>query len=1153
MSSEYIDTILVECDRSSAKIKQDDNPSAWTNQQNNTLQLLPNDKVSVYSSYINDVGSGQEAPIEFRGKRLNKTKQIEVIRQTSEISKYVGQVDNKKTFVLFTTDELQKLDVDVKDNEANVVINFYKTMDANNYIQCPRRFIPTTRELLEASRGVVAEAFWSITDSTTYGRTHVEQPRKIVPAGARPGPSEWFGYQPHDMRAFLSYTEHAPPPDTTEPRYGSAVHWILKNDNTRYTIMKKLNNVNPNQPNLSFTDSDIPASVKAPPTYTHFPPYWAREPEYFDYKMVREDITLTADIGFNAASSVADTLSKDLQATRENQRVDFKHKRVNAVATEPRQDIILNKTLRSKTYQQIDVGSEGLQNEANYKRALFNGPLPNLADTTTPTGGVHLEEYDDPILGERAFRVTDSSDVDAAYYYNGYRYIACKRPEIYEAGQELNDIFGIEILDQMELAENYTHGMVLNIPYFETDDGTNRGTILEPTRPSARLLKFKSFIESQALYPELWSEQSITKLLQSTQNPYYNILGNNFNQRININNSRFAHMNTFVSQNAAGDFKEVNNDIIYADRHRFVDPTDANSLPKNEFTKLGNSYYDYRGTSIKPGEVAESFNRQLTDKTQSRPFFYHYDPDQKEEFYEKPVSQNDISSEKWTYGAFGLQNNVAVAGGGFVDNSVVIYPSALTYNKTTKQNDYNIGLPEVYFHNTHFLTTSILAGTKMGFDRHWNAWSSAVICLNSGRGEFGYSNTFIRKDDGDVPIPQLNPCVVPSGLAAPDLIRPINYATAMPPDTSPYENTNSPALNSSYYNNKIYIGADSPKLEFDGKYFNFKDLHTALNKGNLVPIDPMVDTAYDSADGAKIVYKMNQSQEYEMYSPVQFPYNRNDLALDYYLAGSDQKRRMIRMNFNLEPLTIYDTTTGIFISDWGYNDDSWTDGLWGRLGFTYNQFHSNTLSRTERINLNNVSDLNVVTTNASVDCVDTKSWSQNQYGVPKYDGSPLIASSINVSQSVPAEGETNDIIFQLRWIPPIYQSTESIKIQAKNYPISMFNGYYAIRSDIVGNSSFVDGTGNTKMPIVSVISKQNPAGDFYITPEADISFTITKPTRISDVSIEITEPDGSPAPISERSSVIFKIERIRTLNTNVAKEVFDEFMKKNKKSLYQPK
>ena len=83
--SEYIDTILVECDRASATIKQDDEPSTWTNKQNNTLLLLPNDKVSVYSSYINDIGSGQEAPIEFRGKRLNKTKEIEVIKQVHEI------------------------------------------------------------------------------------------------------------------------------------------------------------------------------------------------------------------------------------------------------------------------------------------------------------------------------------------------------------------------------------------------------------------------------------------------------------------------------------------------------------------------------------------------------------------------------------------------------------------------------------------------------------------------------------------------------------------------------------------------------------------------------------------------------------------------------------------------------------------------------------------------------------------------------------------------------------------------------------------------------------------------------------------------------------------------------------------------------------
>ena len=72
--SEYIDTILIECDRQSATIKNDSEPATWSNKQNNTINLLPNDKVSVYSSYVNDVGSGQDNPIEFRGKKLNKSK-----------------------------------------------------------------------------------------------------------------------------------------------------------------------------------------------------------------------------------------------------------------------------------------------------------------------------------------------------------------------------------------------------------------------------------------------------------------------------------------------------------------------------------------------------------------------------------------------------------------------------------------------------------------------------------------------------------------------------------------------------------------------------------------------------------------------------------------------------------------------------------------------------------------------------------------------------------------------------------------------------------------------------------------------------------------------------------------------------------------------
>ena len=1152
MSSEYLDTILVECDRSSATIKNDDDPSTWSNQQNNTLLLLPNDKVSVYSSYVNDIGSGQDAPIEFRGKRLKKTKTIQVINQTDQVE-IVGDTLESINYVTYTTDELQDLVIDNKDNEANLVINFYKTMDLKNYIQLPRRFIESTETLSQSLIG--DQRLWNFTDSVPMGRTHVETPY-IDPASLVPGENAGFGYVPQDMRAFPSYTRE--PLDDLE--YGDVLHWILKNDNSRYTIMKKLNNVNPNQPNLLWTAGTLSATRKD--DFTHHAPYYAREPEYFQYKMVREHINLKTDVGFNSASSIAKKLSQDLQATKVNDREDFLHKRVQNTP-DVWLDFVLNKTLESKTYKQIDVGSEELQKELYYKRALLNGiaadgsASASLAGMTTPLDGVQLEAYLDPDIGN-TWRVTDANEVLSAYYYNAYRYVACKRPEIYEAGTELNDIFGLSILTDMLEINRFTQGMPLRMPYFETDDGTFDGVILEPRRPSAKLLQFKAFIESQELYPELWSQECVYKLLDLLHTNYYTIDlrpgggGHYFNQRININNSRFAHMNTFVLQEDHGgvtgivDYDFANSDVFEQDRNRHEDPLDAYSPVKNEYIKLGNSYYDYRGSHRERGAGGLAFNRDINNKSQSRPFFYHYDPDQKDEFYLEPVTLNDITNEKWSYGCFGLSGDYGFG----PSNGVVIYPSALTYNKTTHENDHNVGLPFDYYHTFGGIggVIKINEGTKAGFDRHWNAWANAFICLNSGKARYSYPDSRFIEGMTVFERSQIHAGTAGSGLATPTATIPIYHDQGAASD----EGYTTNQLLTTTYNNKMYIGADSPKLDFDGSYFHFKDLHTSLNKGNLKMVDPIVNKDdFSEADGGKIVYKINPTQEYDQYSPVQYPYNRSS---EYFLSGSTEPRMLTRMNFNAEALTIYDTTTGIFIADFGYNKDSWNEGLWARLGFSYEQFHSSTLSRLQRVNLNNINDLNIVTTNASIDCVDTKSWEQDQFGVTTFSGAPLVNQTIQVSIAAWAPPAGTDAK-TIRWIPPIYQSTESVKIQAQNYPISMFNGYYSIRSDIVGDSSFVDGTGNTAMPIVSVISKQNPAGDFYITPESDIQFTITKPTRLSSVSVSITEPDGTPAPISQRSSVIFKIQRTRTLNTDLAREVFEKFAEKNKnkKSVYSPK
>ena len=1070
MSSEYIDTILVECDRSSATIKNEDDPSTWINQQNNPLLLLPNDKVSVYSSYINDIGSGQEAPIEFRGKRLNKTKTIQVINQTDYVE-ICGNILESINYITYTTDQLQDLVIENKDNEANMVINFYKTMDLKNYIQCPRRFITTTTEL--SSSLIDDQKRWAQLDSLIMGRTHVETPY-IDPTTPFPGENAGFGYVPQDIRGFPSFQQD----EADDLEFGDVVHWILRNDNSRYTIMKKLNNVNPDQPNLNWTTDKLSQSRKD--SFSHHPPYYAREPEYFQYKMVREHINLKADVGFNAASSVAKKLSQDLQATKENPREDFQHKRVET-APDIYLDFVLNKTLESKTYQQINVGSEELQQKDYYLRALFNGPTATLADMTNPSTdglpGVLLESYIDPDIGE-TWRVTDVNELFSSYYYNGYRYIACKRPEIYESGTELNDIFGLEILDDMLEANRFTQGMPLRLPYFETDDGTFDGVILEPRRPSAKLLQFKAFIESQELYPDLWSQQCVEKILDPLLTNYYNIYpragggGSIYYSYININNSRFAHMNTFVLQKDHGaphgihEYDFANSDVFEQDRNRFVNPFDAFSPVKNEYIKLGNSYYDYRG-SHREADSSLQMNRELNSRSQSRPFFFHYDPDQKDEFHLEPVTLNDIANEKWSYGCFGLTGDY---GYGFT-NGVVVYPSALTYDKETHANEHDVGLPLDYYSTFGGIggVIKINEGTKAGFDRHWNAWANAFICLNSGKGRYSYPDSRFIEGMTVFERSQIHAGTAGSGLATPTATIPIYHDQGAASD----EGYTTNQLLTTTYNNKMYIGADSPKLDFDGSYFHFKDLHTALNKGNLKMVDPLVNTSFEESDGGKIVYKINPTQEYDQYTPVQYPYNRSS---EYYIAGTTDARQLTRMNFNAEALTIYDTTTGIFIADWGFNKDSWNEGLWARLGFSYEQFHSSVLSRLERVNLNNISDLNIVTTNASIDCVDTKSWEQDQFGITTFSGAPLVNQTIQVANHAHAPPKVTDAR-TIRWIPPIYQSTESVKIQAQNYPISMFNGYYSIRSDIVGDSSFVDGTGNTAMPIVSVISKQNPAGD----------------------------------------------------------------------------
>ena len=78
------------------------------------------------------------------------------------------------------------------------------------------------------------------------------------------------------------------------------------------------------------------------------------------------------------------------------------------------------------------------------------------------------------------------------------------------------------------------------------------------------------------------------------------------------------------------------------------------------------------------------------------------------------------------------------------------------------------------------------------------------------------------------------------------------------------------------------------------------------------------------------------------------------------------------------------------------------------------------------------------------------------------------------------------------------------------------------------------------MPVIGIVDKRNPDGDFYFGEESSLQFTITKPLRLASLSCSIHDPDGSYANTSEQNSVLFKIQKTKQNTFNVVQEIMEE-------------
>ena len=305
-------------------------------------------------------------------------------------------------------------------------------------------------------------------------------------------------------------------------------------------------------------------------------------------------------------------------------------------------------------------------------------------------------------------------------------------------------------------------------------------------------------------------------------------------------------------------------------------------------------------------------------------------------------------------------------------------------------------------------------------------------------------------------------------------------------------------------------------------------------------------TADVPPDGGETIYKINPLQDVNEFCPALVPYqtqfemnSRNGSGV----AGGAGPFVISDFNKNYQAYTIYDSRSGVFFEDMGYDEDTWGDGLWGIMGFTYDQFNGTANNLLKRVDNTNINSLRYPTTNADIKATNTKNWVTNTNGIPHFgDTMPAPSNYWKYDASGDITGDQDvPLNRHIPIFPPINVKCESIKLTAERFPVSMIRGYYTIRSDIVPRSIFVGGRDNiTNMPIVGVVNKENPQSDYYFGGESGVQFTIGQPMKLSSIKVGIFDPDGSYANVNDSSSVLFKIERQVNTSFNVIEEILGQ-------------
>ena len=381
----------------------------------------------------------------------------------------------------------------------------------------------------------------------------------------------------------------------------------VRQDNSRYTLFKRTEIVW----RFDAVSSASSASYLQPvPTLP--------DPALGTYRRFKEKVVLGTDAGYNSPGTISTVITNELLRT-ENP--------VNIISTEG------PSVINSKLYKAFPC--------ANYE--LFS------ADT-------NIDFFSASIIDALPVNVSDTStnNKESIAYLANYAFIGFKRPDFVEAGRETSAYHGNKIVGSIPLSASATAIIQTNLTW--SDDV---------------LVRLKRFLDSQAMYPELFDHATIAAN-DLTNYEAYNTTSASLNASFR-DEARFFHVGISGDGSQLGDQAALGSDMYNV---------------------------SFSGTTLDPPRTSAS------DQT-SMPLFFYYDKNTSH------LTTEDTEGDRKDNLAYGFARKWTSGGSDLI---------ALV-------TEFIGGVPTPYFGEQG---GNIINNTKIGYDHHFNGYGNTAIMLSSG-------------------------------------------------------------------------------------------------------------------------------------------------------------------------------------------------------------------------------------------------------------------------------------------------------------------------------------------------------------------------------------------------------------------------------------